>query len=93
MEGGRAEVMEKWMERKGWRERDRQDREGEGGEMERGVILKLTLYSLPKIVSISFFLNDILINLSCCYVVVTVKSDVKETLIVTKVKVHFSSIV
>ena len=53
----------------------------------------LTLYCPSKIASISLLLDHVLVNFPSCYVVVTVKCNVKETLIVTKVKVHLSSII
>ena len=91
-EGGGWGVGKGVWERGGGGGRERESRSEKGKERGREVF-RLTLYCLPKVVAISFSLNDILINLSCCYVVVTVKSDIKETLVVTKVKVHFSSIV
>ena len=57
------------------------------------VCYNLTLHSFPKVVSISLFLNHILVNFTRRYVVVMVQSDVKETLIISKVKVHFPSII
>ena len=72
-------------------------RRGRGGgrlfEREREQCTTLTLNCLPQIVSIPLSLNNVLINLSRGYVVVAVKSDVEETLVVPEVKVHFTTII
>ena len=54
---------------------------------------ELTLNSLPQVVPISLLLDDVLVDLSRGDVVVAVESDVKESLIVTEIKVHLSPII
>lgn len=55
--------------------------------------LHITLDSFAKIVSLPLLVDDILVDLPSSQIVVFGESDIKEALIVTKVQVHFPSII
>ena len=54
---------------------------------------KHTLHRLSQIITTSLAVNDILVNLACSYIVVTVQRYVKEALVVAEVKVNLTAIV
>lgn len=53
----------------------------------------LTLHGFAQVVSLPLLVDDWLVDLSSCEVVVPGKADVQETLIVPQVQVNFSAIV
>lgn len=52
-----------------------------------------TLNSFSQIVSFPFFVDDILIDFPCRQIIVFGETDIKKAFIVTKVQIHFPSVI
>lgn len=53
----------------------------------------LTLHSLAQVVASAFLLNDQTVDFPRRYVVVPMQCYIKEALVVTQIKIHFSSVI